>query len=393
MNFTKQILKSLSFILVCFIVNSEIHAQAVTVFQRGYLITPQNEILKGYVAMNQSHKVIFKPFATSNQSITYSAKELKGVGYQDVEFKSIKQGRKTFFIRPVIKGKVGLYKKEFASHKNNIYFLEKGTDYIPLSKKRFLATITDNLGESQTLSHFDSDLLKDAYQYNQGDLMALIDQYNDLDLGQNLAYSDEMMSVADTTDEGILGFGDANRRKQQRKYTHGFAAKDSKKLMLPNTVRNDLIVKPERLYYEMFGALRNKNSEKLGNAMNILKPLTSEIDAKYRGNLQKRLKLHLTRKNFKAFEKDLVLLVAGGVESLLKASTQKQNVGMKKLLVRQAFVEFLEIKTSLKKIDPSLSAKIVKDFRSAFSHSSKGSQYDNDVNNIQASLNQLKAKL
>lgn len=392
MNLAMFISRSLCLVIVSLLASVELQAQAVTVFQRGYLITPQNEILQGYVSMSQSHKVFFKPFATSKQSMSYTAAEIKGVGYQGVEFKSIEKNNKKFFIRPVIKGKVGLYKKEFAEHTNHIFFLEKGKEYIPLGKKDFATTITTALGKSQTLSHFDEKLLEVAFDYKQGDLMALVNLYNESNLGA-MRYSDEMESIADTLEDDILGFGAVNRIKQQKKYLHGFAEKDSKKLMLPNTVRNDLIVKPERLYFEMFGALRSKNTKKLSNAMTILKPLTSEIDATHRGNLQKQLQLHLTTKNFKALEKDLVLLVAGGVESLLKASTLKANAGTKKQLIRQAFVEFLEIKALLKNIDPTLSNKIVKDFRAAFLHTSKGSQYDNDVDKIQVSLNRLKAKL
>lgn len=172
-----------------------------------------------------------------------------------------------------------------------------------------------------------------------------------------------------------------------------FAEKDSKKLMFFNTVRNDLIVRPEQLYFEMFEALRSRNLRKLNNVLILLKPLMAEIDTFQHICLESLLQQHLAEKDFKALQKDLVLLVVCSVESLLKTSAFQKNTASKKHLIRQTFVEFLEIKTPLKKIDPVLSAKVVENLRTAFSHSMTAHQYDNDVHNIQDSLNLLKAKL
>ena len=172
-----------------------------------------------------------------------------------------------------------------------------------------------------------------------------------------------------------------------------FMEKASKKLILPNTARNDLMARPEQLYFEMFGALHSRNLQKLNNALTLLKPLMVEIDTFQNIYLESQLRQHLAEKDFEALQKDLMILVICSVESLLKTSTFQKNMASKKHLIRQTFVEFLEIKTPLKKIDPILSAKIIEDIRVAFSHSMTANQYDNDVHNIQDSLNLLKAKL
>lgn len=172
-----------------------------------------------------------------------------------------------------------------------------------------------------------------------------------------------------------------------------FVEKASKKLMLPNTARNNLMIRPEQLYFEMFEALRSRNLQKLNNGLILLKPLMLEIDTFQNVCLESQLQQNLAKKDFEALQKDLMLLVVCSVESLLKTSTSQKNTASKKHLIRQTFVEFLEIKTPLKKIDPVLSAKVVENIRTAFFHSTTAHQYDNDVHNIQDSLNLLKAKL
>lgn len=360
------------------------------VFREGFIRTPNNKIQKGFIHFKSDSKIAYKPFLASQKSIDYKAGEIKGFGLDGYTFIVAKVKKRTFFLRELVSGTVSLYRRDLAKRNRTVFYIKNENELEALQSTDFQTTLVGKYGKPKALEQYNKEALSTIFQYNKADLIEWITAYNAIsdDIGA-MAMFDFMEEIPDTSfveEDGILGFGVIP--KEKRKASH----QSKNALLLPNTVRNDLIVKPEKLYKETFGAVKAKKWTKVVSAIRIMEPLTAEIDAKTDQNLSSVLKRNAKEQQAIVFNKNMILLVAGGVESLLSSSLIESDAEIKKLIVRQAFVEYLEIKDLLNTIDSGLESKIMTDFKTAFANATKVN-YTTKINKITASLSQFRSKM
>ena len=80
-------------------------------------------------------------------------------------------------------------------------------------------------------------------------------------------------------------------------------------------------------------------------------------------------------------------------QSLLETANEQNEADMKKFIVRQAFVEFLEIKSALQKIDPNLTKQITNQFKMIFANANDKKQFQIETTKITDSFNNVVTKI
>jgi hypothetical protein len=233
------------------------------------------------------------------------------------------------------------------------------------------------MGKFTVFENYDKDLFEVAYGYNQVELTELVNNYN----AENRAISIAMdfTPKSDTfIDNEMMGFATYN--------AYGTGTNSSKSTRILNTVRNDLALKTEIIYDQIFDGLESGNWQKIENALKFLKPLANEIEGFNDQDLYTDLLTYARLKQKDKFSKVFVVFVSHGVQFLLKTADLQDQTAMRKVVVRQAFVEFLEINEELKKTNPALANKIMEQFKLAFSNAANPQQFTTEVVKIQASF-------
>jgi hypothetical protein len=236
------------------------------------------------------------------------------------------------------------------------------------------------MGKFTVFENYDKDLFELAYGYNQSELTELVHNYNSENKENSIAM--DFMPENDTLiNNEIMGFATYN--------AYGTGNNYNTSTRIPNTVRNDLVSKTEIIYNQIFDGLESGNWTKIENALKFLKPLAIEIEGFNDQDLYTDLLNYARLKQKNNFTKVFVIFVSHGVQFLLKTADLQDNAAMRKIVVRQAFVEFLEINEELKKSNPALSSKIMNQFKSAFSSAANPQQFTTEVVKIQASFKAL----
>lgn len=93
------------------------------------------------------------------------------------------------------------------------------------------------------------------------------------------------------------------------------------------------------------------------------------------------------------FRNAFVEFVSTGVHTLINSANLQKNATMRKLVIRQAFVEYLEIKPELQKIDAALGNKITAQFKSAFANASNSTKFKTETAKISASFRSVASKV
>lgn len=139
--------------------------------------------------------------------------------------------------------------------------------------------------------------------------------------------------------------------------------------------RNNLSVAPQKVYPEMIEAVKSENWDKLNTALEVLEPLSTEIDNTLRLKITIELKQAIVDRDKKTAEKKVMEFIVGGIRSLLILSGKEDTPELRKDMFRQAFTEFVTIEQYLKKLDASKTELIMTNFRGAYNKIRDKSQF------------------
>lgn len=368
--FYKSILTSLS-ILLCL----SSFAQSLP-YQQGSIFLNNGKTITGYLTIVNSQKIYFKTDIKEKGKQSFKSKEVRSFSYNERRFESITHDKSTFFVREIEEGYINLYKRDFAPNKDKVYFLETKQGFQLITKDDFYAQMKKNMSDFTVFNNYSEDLFSVAYSYNQTDLSNLVNNYNLEKPKTMMAY--DLSEPIDTLGEEILGFAVSS--------PSGTGTQSNKSTRIPNTVRNDLVLKSEVIYSQILEALKVGNWKKINIALKYLKPLASEIEAHSTNNAYNKMVLYAKQQQQTKFRKAFVEFVSTGVHTLIYSANLQKNPAMRKLVIRQAFVEYLEIKTELQKIDAALGNTITAQFKSAFANASNSSRFKTETAKISASF-------
>lgn len=358
-------------------------------YQKGSIALENGERLKGYLTIVNSQKIAFKTEMDTEDKTYYKAKAVKKFLYGKSFFQSINHNYATFFVRKIARGKVGLYKREFAPNRNKAYFIKANEEFVAISKAKFYDDLKEIMSDASIFEQFDEKSFDVAYNYNQTDLTNLVDNYN-LERPKSLIAFDFTADI-DTSGGDILGF--AAEQNLGNFSLSGAGDSNGRATRIPNTVRNDMVLRSEIIYGQILESLNANNWKKVNAALKYLKPLAIEIEAFNDKDSYNELVKYAKLKQKDKFKKTFVLFVSDGVLGLMKSANLQNKPGLRKLVVRQAFIEFLEIKDELKKTDAVLASKIMTQFKSAFANTANNSKFNKETANITASFQKVSAKL
>ena len=150
---------------------------------------------------------------------------------------------------------------------------------------------------------------------------------------------------------------------------------------LPKTARNDLAIEPQKLYPEMFEAIKAGNWEKFNNATSLLTPLSTEVS---QTNTTQLKFASIAQDAFKA-KKYLIAIIAGGVKKLLNSSLTGSTI-TKKESIRQGFAEYMEIHNHIKEAHPNDSAIVMSTFKVALNQSDDAMSFKSSIVTITTKL-------
>jgi hypothetical protein len=348
-------------------------------FEKGNITLKNGEHLDGYITLINSQKIAFKRLPNAAPT-KYKAKNVKQFNYDQKTFEAIDYNKKTFFVRKIVRGNMSLYKRDLAPKAKEVYFIKTDTVFTPVTEAQRYEIFKSIMGKFTVFENYDKDLFELAYGYNQSELTELVHNYNSENKENSIAM--DFMPENDTLiNNEIMGFATYN--------AYGTGNNYNTSTRIPNTVRNDLVSKTEIIYNQIFDGLESGNWTKIENALKFLKPLAIEIEGFNDQDLYTDLLNYARLKQKNNFTKVFVIFVSHGVQFLLKTADLQDNAAMRKIVVRQAFVEFLEINEELKKSNPALSSKIMNQFKSAFSSAANPQQFTTEVVKIQASFKAL----
>lgn len=109
-------------------------------------------------------------------------------------------------------------------------------------------------------------------------------------------------------------------------------------LALIGDVRKKLVIKPEKVYPEMFDAIENKNWDKFEKALELLSGLIKEIDKTLKVRLYIILNTAAEQRNKKVAERNLYRLIFCSAKVLLNEVLTNEEID-KKEYTKQAFIE------------------------------------------------------
>lgn len=356
--------------------------------QKGSIVLKSGEKLNGYLTPVNSQKIVFKTDIETKDKTYYKAKSVKRFTYGKEMFQAINYKTSTFFVRMITRGQISLYKRDFAPNRNKAYFIKSKEGFSQITKANYFDDLKDNMKNTTFLKKFDEESFKMVYGYNQSDLNSLVSNYN-LERPESLIAYD-FMEESDTSKNDILGFA-----TEQNFGNFSLSGGDSNRNVtkIPNTVRNDLVLKSEVIYGQILDALTANNWKKVTVALKLLQPLGAELEAFNNKNSYDELVKYAKLKQKDNFKKTFVLFVSDGVQALMKSASMQSKSNMRKVVVRQAFVEFLEIKEELKKTDAALANKIMSQFKVTFASAEDSSKFTAQTANITASFQKVAAKM
>lgn len=351
-------------------------------YQQGSIYLNNGEKLTGFVSIANSHKVYFKSELEEKTKRSFKSKNVDHFFYDLKRFQAIEYKKSTFFVRSITQGQVSLYKRDFAPNKNKAYFIETSQGFQVISKANFYADLVENMSGSSVFDNYNEELFAVAYNYNQTDLSDLVSNYNLEKPRTMLAY--DLAEPIDSLEEEILGFAVSSPSGTGR---------NGKTTRIPNTVRNDLALKSEVIYGQILAALKTNNWKKINIALKYLKPLANEIEAHQNKKIYSKMVLYAKQQEQAKFRKSFLEFVSHGVHTLMKSANLQKQPSMRKLVIRQAFVEFLEIKSELQKIDSALANKITNQFKSAFANAADSDKFKIETAKISASFKNVTTKV
>jgi hypothetical protein len=365
-----------SFTIVVLFLFTGLSAQDLP-FELGRITLKSGERMNGYIMLLNSQKVAFKKLPNS-APIKYKAKNVAQFNYDGKLFESIDYDKKTFFVRKIVRGKISLYKRDLAPKSKAAYFVKTDKIFTPVTEAQRYEIFKSIMGKFTVFENYNKDLFEVAYSYNQIELIELVNSYNAENRANSIAM-DYFSAERDTSiyDE-VIGFATYN--------AYGTGSSNTQSTRIPNTVRNDLALKTEIIYDQIFEGLESRNWKKIENALRFLKPLATEIEAFKNQDLYTDLLTYARLKQKNNFTEVFVIFVSHGVQFLLKTANLQDQTMMRKIVIRQAFVEFLEISEELKKSNPTLAHKIMKQFKIAFSSASNPQRFTTEVFKIQVSF-------
>ncbi len=351
-------------------------------FLKGSIVLENGTTESGYLTLLNSQKIVFKTEQDAS-TITYRVKSVKQFTYGKERFRKIQSENSSFFVREIIKGKMSLFKRELSPNPNKVYFIKTEEGFAPIAKSSRYDDLKAQMSNISIFENYDKTLFMAAYHYNQNDLKILVNSYNVEHSRTMMAF--DFAEENDTLIDNILGFATLNQE--------GTGTNSTKNARLPNTVRNDLVLKSEVIYNQILDAVRTDNWKRVDAVLKLLQPLASEIEALSGQDLYQDLWKYSKLKQSEKFKRTLVLFISEGVQSLMQSADRQNQIEVRKLVVRQAFVEFLEINDELKKIDPALADKIMGQFKAAFTNAANSSKFNSESAKIQASLQSLTHKV
>lgn len=371
-------------LILCLLPFNNISAQNLP-YLKGRVKMNNGTVLSGYVTVLNSKKIAFKVRPTHDRIRLCRSNDVQMFSYGKEKYVAIKEGRSTFFVRQMSKGKTAVYKRDFAPNRNKTYYLKTKDSFTSIDKRDFYDDMKENLESIDVFKTFDREMFQVAFDYNQEEIKTLVADYNAQEYSKTRMMDFEV-NPSDTVGTGeILGFA-------MNAQAYGLGGKSNSN-KIPNTVRNDLLLKPEVIYNQMLISIEDGNWKKVATAIKLLKPLAAEIEANSESISFEALKVYIKGKHKKKAKSALVIFVSEGVQYLMKNANYQQKASTRKLMIRQGFVEFLEIKETLKMMNPKAARTITSQFKVAFASASNKTNFTKSTVNISSSFNKLTAKL
>ena len=134
----------------------------------------------------------------------------------------------------------------------------------------------------------------------------------------------------------------------------------------PWGARKNLSVAPQKIYPEMIKAVKAGNWKKLNTALRVLEPLSEEIDNTLRLKITTELKEAIIKKDKVKAEEKVMEFIVGGIRSLLILSGKEDKHQLRKIMFRQAFIEFLTVEKYLKNLNYIATERIMTNFRGTY---------------------------
>ena len=208
-------MKLLSLLLLS-LVSAALYSQD---FRKGFIITPQNDTLKGYVSYREglrAHKVCSYKASPNQDVVKYEPTQLKGYGFENNAYFTSKLAEvrdsvyEQAFLEVLVKGKVTLYKYD------NFYFLEKDNDGVlrkmvikEIEQKRdgitYTGSSTRHIGILKVMLG-DCEALRsklEKFKLNERSLTRLVESYNQCGGSTSVVYKEQKPWFK--TEVGILG--------------------------------------------------------------------------------------------------------------------------------------------------------------------------------------------
>jgi len=371
--------------VICFLPFTEISAQNLP-YLKGKVKMNNGTILSGYITILNSKKIAFKVRPTYERIRLCRSKDVQTFSYGKEKYVAIKEGSSTFFVRKVANGKTALYKRDFAPNRNKTYYLKTKDSFTSIDKRDFYNDMKQNLESVETFEVFDKEMFELAFNYNQVEIKTLLAEYNEQQNAKTrmMDFETPVDTIAIGVDE-ILGFA-------TNAQMYGLGGKSSSN-KIPNTVRNDLLLKPEVLYKQLFISIEKGNWKKVTTAINLLKPLAAEIESNSGTVTFDELNIYVKAKHKLKAKKALVVFVSEGVQYLMKNANFQTKPSLRKLMVRQGFVEYLEINSMLKVMNPRAAKNIMNQFKLAFANASNETTFNKNTSSISSSFNKITTRL
>lgn len=352
-------------------------------YQQGSISLNNGKTLTGYLTIINSQKVHFKTNLNEKRKQRFKSEEIAYFSYDKKRFQTISHDKSTFFVREIMKGKISLFKRDFAPNKQKAYFIKSVNSFKIITKDNFYAQLKDNMIDFSVFENYSEDLFLLAYNYNQTDLSNLVYDYNLETPKTMMAY--DLHEPIDTLGEEILGFAVST--------PSGMDTQGRELTRIPNTARNDMVLKSEVIYAQILDALKAGNWKKINIALKYLQPLAHEIETNNTTKMYSKMVLYAKQQEKTKFRNAFVEFVSTGVHTLINSANLQKNATMRKLVIRQAFVEYLEIKPELQKIDAALGNKITAQFKSAFANASNSTKFKTETAKISASFRSVASKV
>ncbi|MFK7949110.1 MAG: hypothetical protein AB8G11_16085 [Saprospiraceae bacterium] len=342
-----------------------IFAQTST-FQKGTIHLKDNDEISGYIALVDKFTIAFKLSKDTDFQKYFISEEVADFSYNSKKYRTIEYNSSTIFVYELEQGNINLYEETFSKNENERYFIEIDKNILNLSKSTYYDILKKYIGDLSLFNQYDQEMFLVAFEFNQDDLKYLINHYNQ-----------QFVSIISEPNRS----NDGNRDKGNIIYKRKPLEMD-KSPQIPNSVRNELVLKTEVLYNQILEALKQEDWKKINIALNLLKPLGKEIESYDNNQLYHQLLVTAKEKKTSEFRKVFITFVSTGLQSLMNIASQQSEITIRKFIIRQAFVEFLEIKSVLQKADADLTNQITNQFRMIFAKAKIPEQFKSETTKI-----------